>query len=274
MKRTLRFLTMAMMLSLVTACVHTTTTSQMSASPVMDAIAQRGALVVGTAASMPPLNMTTKDGKVIGLEPDMAKMMADEMGVKIEFKTMPFAELIPALKAGKVDMIISNMTITGKRNMDVAFVGPYFVSGKSFLTKTAWLATAKDMQVVNSPKTRLAALNGSTSQLFVKEQLPSATLVTGKDYGEMVQMVLDGKADALVADYPICIFSVFRYPDQDLVSLMPPLNYEPIGVALPNGDPLLVNWVENFINNLEGSGEMKRLADRWVNDGAWVKRLP
>jgi polar amino acid transport system substrate-binding protein len=274
MKRLFRFLSMAMMLALVTACVHTTTTSQMSASPVMDGIAKRGVLVVGTAATMPPLNMTTKNGEIIGLEPDMAKMMADEMGVKIEFKAMPFAELIPALKAGKVDMVISNMTMTGKRNMDVAFVGPYFVSGKSFLTKSAWLATAKDIQMVNSPKTRLAALNGSTSQIFVKEQLPSATLITGKDYGEMVQMVLDGKADAMVADFPICVFSVFRYPGQDLVSLMPPLNYEPIGVAVHKGDPLLVNWVENFLNYLEGSGEMKRLADRWVKDGAWVKRLP
>jgi polar amino acid transport system substrate-binding protein len=240
----------------------------------MDGIAQRGALVVGTAASMPPLNMTTKDGKIIGLEPDMAKMMADEMGVKIEFKAMPFAELIPALKAGKVDMVISNMTMTGKRNMDVAFVGPYFVSGKSFLTTAAWLATAQDIQQVNSPKTRLVALNGSTSEIFVKDELPSATLLTGKDYGEMVQMVLDGKANAMVADYPICVFSVFRHPDQDLVALMPPLNYEPIGVAVRKGDPLLVNWVENFLNYLEGSGEMKRMADRWVNDGAWVKRLP
>ncbi|MFO7598377.1 MAG: transporter substrate-binding domain-containing protein, partial [Candidatus Desulfacyla sp.] len=84
----------------------------------------------------------------------------------------------------------------------------------------------------------------------------------------------DGKADAMVADFPICVFSVFRYPGQDLVSLMPPLNYEPIGGAVHKGDPLLVNWVENFLNYLEGSGEMKRMADRWVNDGAWVKRLP
>ena len=273
MKRIFGFLSLAMVLALVAACVHTP--AQMSAvSPVMDGIAQRGVLVVGTAASMPPLNMTAKNGEVIGLEPDMARIMADAMGVKVEFKAMPFAELLPALTAGKVDMVISNMTITGKRNMDVAFVGPYFVSGKSFLTKAAWLATAKDIQQVNSPKTRLTALNGSTSEIFVRNQLPSATLVTGKDYGEMVRMVLDGKADAMVADYPICVFSVFRYPGQDLVSLMPPLNYEPIGVAVPKGDPLMVNWVENFLDYLEGSGEMKRLADRWLNDGAWIKRLP
>jgi len=273
MKRKLGSMCLFLVLLFMTACVHTTTTP-MSASSVMDGIAKRGTLLVGTAASMPPLNMTAKDGEVMGLEPDIAKMMAEAMGVKVAFKAMPFADLIPALKAGKVDMVISNMTITGKRNMDVAFAGPYFVSGKTFLTKTTWLATAKDIQKLNSPTTRLTTLNGSTSQIFVKEQLPSATLLTGKDYGECIQMVLEGKADAMVADYPICVFSVFRYPGKDLVTMMPPLNYEPIGVALPKGDPLLVNWVENFLDYLDGSGEMKRLADRWVNDGSWVSRLP
>ena len=78
------------------------------------------------------MNMTTKAGKVIGLEPDIANEIAVRMGVKATFKTMPFAELLPALEAGKVDMVLSSMTITGKRNMRVAFVGPYFISAKLF----------------------------------------------------------------------------------------------------------------------------------------------
>ena len=72
----------------------------------LDRIAQSGQLVVGTAGSMPPLNMTTKDGKVIGLEPDIANEIAVAMGVKATFKTMPFSELLPALEAGKVDIVL------------------------------------------------------------------------------------------------------------------------------------------------------------------------
>jgi polar amino acid transport system substrate-binding protein len=275
MKKCFEVLSLIMALTLAAACVHTPASTQVgTASPVMDAIAKRGTLVVGTAASMPPLNMTTKDGDIIGLEPDMARIMADAMGVKLQFKAMPFSELLGSLKAGAVDMVISNVTITGKRNMDVAFVGPYFISGKSFLSKAEWVATTTDAQRLNSPNTRLTALDGSTSRLFVKKELPGATLLPAKDYTEAVQMILDGKANAMVADYPICVFSVFRYPDNDLVAVMPPLNYEPIGVAVPKGDPLLINWVENSLNYLERSGEMKRLADRWLSDGSWIKRLP
>src|SRR5215467_11178108 len=93
-------------------------------------IQQRGELVVGTAASMPPLNMTTKTGAIIGFEVDMARAMADAMNVKLRLAPMPFAELLPALNAGSVDMVISGMTMTPQRNMTVAFVGPYYISGK------------------------------------------------------------------------------------------------------------------------------------------------
>lgn len=240
----------------------------------LDRISQSGQLVVGTAGSMPPLNMTTKEGEVIGLEPDMANMMAEAMGVKAIFKTMPFSELLPALEAGKVDLVMSNMTITGKRNMKVAFVGPYFVSGKTFLTTEKWVASAKQPEEVNNPATKLTALRGSTSQEFVQEVFPKATLLLGKDYDESVTMVLNGKADAMIADYPICLLSVIRYPDHDLISVVPPYTYEPIGIAIQKGDALLANWLENFLGTLSGSGDLKELQDKWFQGGAWIEKLP
>ena len=105
-------------------------TSYVSASsiPTLDHIQKKGELVVGTSGDMPPLNMTTKDGEIIGLEADIAKLIADGMGVKLRFEKMPFSKLLEALESGKVDIILSEMTITSKRNLKVAFVGPYFIS--------------------------------------------------------------------------------------------------------------------------------------------------
>ncbi len=275
MKKTGLFLALLLALTLICGCVHTagkgTGTSPGSA---LDRIAARNLLVVGTAASMPPLNMTTKDGDVIGLEMDLAERMAEEMGVKVEFKAIPFAELLPTLEAGGVDMVLSDVTITGKRNMKVAFVGPYFISGKTFLTTEKWAASAKEPEEVNSPSTRLTALKASTSQEFVEETFPKATLMLANDYDGAVKMVLDGQADAMIADYPICLLSVIRYPKHNLFSVVPPYTYEPIGIAIQKGDPLLVNWLENFLNTLSGSGELKELRDKWFENSSWIKRLP
>jgi polar amino acid transport system substrate-binding protein len=249
-------------------------TANTSASPVIDRILQRGELVVGMAGNMPPLNMTTKEGELIGYEVDLAKGMAKAMGVRAKLQVIPFAELLPALQSGKIDLILSNMTITPTRNLKVAFVGPYFTSGKAFLTKIKTIALADEANDIDAKKTRLVALKGSTSQAFVEEAIPGATLVTTDDYDEAVKMVLEDKVHAMVADYPICVVSVYRYPDKGLLSVVTTLTYEPIGVGVPAGDPLLVNWVENFMGIAEKTGLLEKLKETWLLRADWLQRLP
>ena len=243
-------------------------------TPVLDGIVQRGELVVGTAASMPPLNMTTKTGDIIGFEIDLARKMASAMGVKLRVEPMEFSKLLTALEKGKVDMVLSGMTITPARNLKVAFVGPYFISGKAFLTKIETIAKAKEATEVNSPNVKLTALRGSTSQYFVEQVLPKVQLVPAKDYHEAVNLVLQGKVNAMIADYPICLVSVYRYPNEGLISVVTPLTYEPLGIAVPSYDPHLVNWIENFLASLEETGAMDELKARWFEDVSWLNRLP
>jgi polar amino acid transport system substrate-binding protein len=187
---------------------------------------------------------------------------------------MRFNDLLPALAAGKVDMVLSGMTIVPARNLRVAFVGPYFASGKSILAKKANVESLDEIAKMNSPEKVLVALKGSTSQMFVEKLMPKAKLVLADDYGQAVAMVRDDKAIAMVADYPICLVSVYRYPDAGLATLSKPISYEPIGVALPASDPLLVNWVQNFLNTLEKTGGMEQLVERWFKDASWISRLP
>lgn len=260
---------------LLTACAEfQQRMTRSSTSPVIDSILDRGELVVGTMGKMPPLNMTTKDGNLMGLEIDLVKSIAAAMGVKYRFETMAFSELLPALEAGKVDMILSGMTITPARNLKVAFVGPYFISGKAFLTKVKTIAEAVEAADVNSPQTKLVALKDSTSQEFAKTFIPRATLWAAADYDEAVSMVLNDEVHAMIADYPICVVSVFRYPDAGLMSVVTPLTYEPIGIAVPAGDPLLVNWLENFLASLIDSGGLDDLKEKWFASGAWLSKLP
>jgi len=262
-------------LLLLSGCAATTQTALLpSPSPVIDRIMGRGELWVGTAGSMPPLNMTTTDGEIIGLEPDMAELMAEAMGVKRKLVPMAFNDLLPALESGRVDMVMSSMTMLPQRNLKVAFVGPYMVSGRSLLTKQETLASVQDGSEINSPNTTLVALKGSTSQLFVEKGLPKAKLVTTETYDEAIDLVVQDKADALVADYQYCLFAILRYPGKGLISLSRPLTHEPLGIALPRTDPLLVNWVQNYLNTMEESGVLGKLKDRWFKDRRWLKRLP
>jgi polar amino acid transport system substrate-binding protein len=245
-----------------------------SASPVLDRIMAKKELVVGTAASMPPLNMKTKDGKIIGMEMDLARIFAAGMGVKLTLTPMNFNELLPALEGGKVDMVLSSMTMTPERNLKVAFVGPYFASGKSLLTKMANVESINEIKKMNSPDKTLVALKGSTSQMFVEKMMPKAKLVAVDTYEQAVALVRNDKAIAMVADYPICRASVLRYPEAKFGTPDKPFSYEPIGVALPPNDPLLVNWVQNFLGGLGIEGDLKMLEEKWFKDSSWVSLLP
>jgi polar amino acid transport system substrate-binding protein len=266
---------LASLLLLFTGCAQlNSNTAKSSASPVIDRILQRGELAVGMAGNMPPLNMTTKEGELIGYEVDLAKAMARAMGVRAKLQVIPFAELLPALQSGKIDLIVSNMTITPGRNLKVAFVGPYFTSGKAFLTKIRTIALADEATDIDAKNTKLVALKGSTSQAFVEEAIPDATLVTASNYDEAVQMVLEDKVHAMVADYPICVVSVFRYPNMGLLSVVTTLTFEPIGVGIPAGDPLLVNWIENFMGIAEETGLLEQLKQKWLLRADWLQRLP
>jgi polar amino acid transport system substrate-binding protein len=259
-------------LAFLAAC--TSTAKESSPSPTLARIQARRALVVGTAGSMPPLNMTMRNGEVIGFEIDLARAMAEAMNVKLRLTTIPFPDLLPALEAGRVDVILSGMTITPERSLRVAFVGPYFVSGKSFLTKATTLASVKDASELNDPRIRLAALRASTSQTFVEQVAPRATLVSIRDYDEGVNLVLQDQVDAMVADFPVCVFSVFRYPDRGLYALVTPLTHEPIGIALPKNDAALETWTRNWLQGLEASGALERMRDRWFKDASWLGELP
>jgi polar amino acid transport system substrate-binding protein len=249
------------------------TTSSSSTSPVLDRIQKRGELVVGTMGNMPPLNMTAKDGEIFGFEPDLARRLAGAMNVKVKFVTKPFNELLPALQNGEVDMVMSGMTITPERNLKVAFVGPYFISGKAFLTKIKTVAYAKEAEDANNPNTKIVTLKDSTSQAFAEKYLDKTTLFTTGTYDEAVDMVLQDKVQAMIADYPICVVSVFRYPEAGLLSVVTQLTYEPIGIAIPANDPLLMNWTRNTLNSIEGSGMLDELKLKWLTGGDWLNKL-
>jgi ABC-type amino acid transport substrate-binding protein len=263
----------AVIVSSLIGCAEMNPAPTPRSSPVLDRILTRGELKVGMSGDMPPLNMATKEDKIIGLDVDLAALMAEAMGVKLNIQKMAFAQLLPALEAGSIDMIISNMTMTPDRNMKVAFVGPYFTSGKGLLTKRSALGDAMKMEDLNNINYTFVALKGSTSEAVVRKGAPLAKLITVGSENEGIQMVIDGKADGMLADFPICVVAAHRRQGSGLVPVKAPITYEPIGIAVPKGDPQLVNWLQNFLNGIEKAGYMKDLGEKWFAKPTWIDQL-
>ncbi len=87
------------------------------------------------------------------------------------------------------------------------------------------------------------------------------------------EQFIQDKIDALIADYPFCAFSAFRYEDKGLIAGQSKLTFEPLGIAVSE-DALLINWLQNFMMALEGSGQLKLMNQRWFQNGSWINELP
>ncbi len=245
------------------ACNGTTAEpSVQSADSQFQQIVKRGTLVLGTSGNMTPMTRSINDGKdAIGFDIDLAKAMAKSMDVELEIKVIAFEKLISALESGEIDIIISNMTITPKRNTKVAFVGPYLTSGKCLVTKDSALASLKAKEL-NNAKNKMVVLKGTTDETFVKVGMPDVEAVVVTTQEEAISMVREEKVSAMLSEYPICKAIISNNPDE-FVSVFSNLTYEPIGIAIAPQNTHLINWTQNFLTRADKVGLLEFIALRW-----------
>jgi ABC-type amino acid transport substrate-binding protein len=242
--------------------------------PVLERIVKTGTIRVGLSGDQAPLNVKSRSGELIGLEIDLVRMMAQSMGVTVEYVIRPFPELLPALKNGEVDMVMSGMAITAERSLDAVFVGPYMMSGKSLLTKDPALAQASRTEDINQFNLTVAALRNSTSQAFAQKRLPLAKLLTVETYDEGIHKVIEGDVDALVADMPACALAVLRFPEENLLTPSAPFTVEPVGIAIRASELSLQSLLDNYVEAYKESGLIEMLRVQWLESSNWLSKLP
>ncbi len=262
-----------MLKSLFITVIAVALTMNVMGQKQIEKIKKSGELKVGMTGTQPPFSMKAKDGSIIGYDADMAQMLANSMNVDLKIVQIPFSELLNSLEKGEIDVIMSGMTITLERNMRAAFVGPYVISGKSILTKSPDYSKADESDDLNENTLKLVTLKGSTSEEYVKEEMPEATLILVEDYEKGVQMLIDGSADIMVADYPVCAYEALVHPEKGLITLAQPLTIEPIGVAVSPHDPLLLNLVENYMKALSVIGVLDGLEKKWFESSDWLSEI-
>lgn len=240
------------------------------ASPVaeagssLDKILKVKKLVVGTSPEYPPLSYK-KGNEIVGFEPTLAKIIAHSMGVELQLVEMEFHDLLPALKEGKLDMVLSAVTMTQGRNLHVAFVGPYLTSGQNILASREKVENIHHINDMNRPDFTLAVNKGTTGEATARAVLSKAKIIVKDNLTEALQLLLDGKADAIMADDPYIRVMELKHRGKGLASSTKPFTFEPFGIAIPGEDSLYLNWLQNFMLTMERSGRLQTLVTTWYS---------
>lgn len=245
---------------------------ELAKKSTINEILARGELRVGFDAGYMPFEMTDKSGNYIGFDMDLGRELAKAMGVKFVPVNTDFDGMIPALLTGKIDVIISAMTITQERNLKIGFSDPYIIVGQSILLNKKHEGAITSWRQLNDPKYNIVSRQGTTGEEASKRYLPKANLKTFEKEADGAMEVANDRGDAWVYDMP---FNVVFYAEQGkgkVVHLDEPFTFEPLGIGIKQGDPDFMNFLNNFLRQIKADGRYDRMYDKWIKSTDWFAR--
>jgi len=238
----------------------------------IDQIMRRGTLNVGLATFV-PWSMRDKEGELIGFEIDVAKRLAEDLDVEVNFVPTAWDGIIPALIAGNFDVIISGMTVTPQRNLTVNFTIPYAHSGMRLVAHKDMAGTLTALEDYNDPDVVFSLRRGSTPASFVQATLPKATLNLFDEDGQSFLEVVNGRATATFAYDPTPATWVERYPDVLFVPIEKLYNQGAEAFAIRKGDPDTLNVFDNWIRLRWQDGFLQERNDYWFRGREWADQV-
>ncbi len=243
--------------------------SQAAEKSTLDQVLERGVLRVGFDTFV-PWAMKDKNGEYIGFEIDVARRVAADMGVEVEFVPTKWSGIIPALLTGKFDVIIGGMGIQPARNLKVNFSSPYEFSGMSMVASTQAAPGLSSLDDFNTPETILSAKTGATSVAAAKKHMPRAVVRMFDDEAQALQEVLNGRAHAMVASAPFPEQQAIRNTDKLYLPLKgETFTKEPIGFAVRKGDHDFLNFLNNWVLVAGSEGWLAERYDYWFKTMDW-----
>lgn len=222
-------------------------------------------LVIGMELAYPPFETTDAKGEPDGISVKMAYALGEYMGRPVKIENMAWSGLIPSLTTGKVDIILSSMTITEERAKTVNFSDPYAKSQLSLLvSKTSQVKQFDDLKEEGR---KLAVKKGTTGHTYAIEHLPEANIVVFEKETSCVLEVTNGNADAFIYDAMTIYKNSKQHPDTTIAVFTPfQEDYEYWGMALRKDDEALLNEVNAFIKTFQDDGGMNNLANQYLGD--------
>lgn len=190
-----------------------------------------------------------------GRDVEMMQLLALELGTELEWKRMPFAELLPAVEAGRVDVVCATLGVTPERAERVDFTRPYFVTQIAVVVR---LGAGEPTQLSELAGRLVGAGTSTTAERAVRGKLPRSIGVFERKEPTSYDQIRSREVDALVMDGPAADALVAAHPSE-LARLAESLDEERYALVLPRSRKALLAQVDAALLALEQRGELAAL---------------
>ena len=211
----------------------------------LDDIQESGVIRVGTTGDYKPFS--SFDGKnYTGYDIDVAKHIADQLGVKLELVKTSWKNLIPDLNADKYDIAMGGITRKMQRQLHAEQTQGYMTFGKCFLVAKGKADAFNTIDKVNIKEVRVGINIGGTNEIFADDHLQNATFTRYENNLDVPQAVATGKVDVMVTETPEALFYQATDKRLEAARCETPFTKSQFGYLVPKGEQELLNTV-NFI---------------------------
>jgi polar amino acid transport system substrate-binding protein len=220
-------------------------------------------LRVGMELSYPPFEMTNKKGEPDGISVGIAQALAKFLKRDLKIENMSFDGLIPALKTGSIDIIISSLTVNEERKKSIDFSEPYVNTGLALLvSKNSSIQNEKDLDQKNF---QVAVKKGTTAQAWALKNLKEAKILAFDKENSAVLEVIQNKANAFIYDQ-MSIYHHWKKSPEQTKALLQAFQKESWAIGVKKGNPELTKKINLFIQDFRKKKGFSDLADKFLKD--------
>lgn len=220
-------------------------------------------LEVGTDATFPPFEFTNADGSFSGFDIDLVNALALQAGIKnVEFRQIPFSNIVPALQAGQIDMGASAIYISDERAQVVDFSTSYYPGGLGVFVKAG--AEGIDPNDLNGK--RVAVQVGTKAVQWVEENAPQATIVQVETNAQMFTSLTLGQADAIVTG--VAAAQYYAAQQGGIEQVGESVTTEKYGFAFPKNESDIRDAFNLALQQLQANGEYETLVEKYFGEAA------
>jgi polar amino acid transport system substrate-binding protein len=219
-----------------------------------------GILRVGVCAKLPPI-VSKSGGTFTGFEVDFAKGLAESMGRQVEFVDLPWADLLTALQSGRLDIVMSGMSITPERMMVVDFVKAYLRSGLAMVARRSEVAT---MSLFFNKMVRIGVKPGTTGQYFAQSQFPQNPCTSYVNLADAAKAMQAKKLDLFIIDAPIAWWMAGQHEAAGITVMGDLLNTEYLAWAIAKGNTELLTTANDYLAASTKNGQQQEILRRWL----------
>jgi glutamate transport system substrate-binding protein len=232
---------------------------QFPANTTMGKLQEAGEIRIGVKYDVPPFGFNNpQTGEVEGFDVDLGRYIAERLGVEPVFREATTDNRIPLLVDGTIDLILSTMTITEERDLEIDFSEPYYIAnGDVLVPEGSDIESIKDLD-----GQRVCTALGSTYQETIEKQAPDADLRLVDRYSECLELIQTGAIDAISTDDVILTGMVVEDDTLEILGLE--YTTEPYGAGVTEGDTEFKQFVDESIAQFIEDGTWQERYDEWV----------